>query len=258
MKKDAAVVGIILAVLIGFAAGIIVKWPPRPAAQAGEGLTFPVKGAKNALITIYEISDFQCPYCARASLETLPKVREIYGDKVNIQFRHNPLSFHKLALPAAKATVAAHFQGRFWEMHDLIFRNARSLSPDKFVTFAGQLGLDTDRFQWDMNDPRVEAFVKADQAASASLGIRGTPMFIINGLVIRGAQPVEKFQEVIDAELQKAEEALAGGTPIEKLAETLSRQNGATDNFVKYFINGEQFGGTPAGAESKKKAVANQ
>ena len=258
MKRDAAVVGIILAVLIGFAAGIIVKWPPRPDAQAGAGLTFPVKGSKNALITIYEISDFQCPYCARASLDILPKVQELYGGKVSVQFRHNPLGFHKMALPAAKATVAAHFQGQFWEMHDVIFRNAKSLSHDKFVVFARQLGLDADRFQWDMNDPRVENFVKADQAASASLGIRGTPMFIINGVVIRGAQPVEKFKEVIDAELKKAEEALAGGTPIEKLAETLSKQNGADDNFIKYFINGEHFGGAPPGVADKKKTVANQ
>lgn len=258
MNKQTAILAIVLAVFAGFAVGLLTQFPARGPAPSGQvGLEHPVKGSKSALITIYEISDFECPYCGKAALENLPAVQKMYGDKVAVQFHHNPLGFHKQALPASKASVAAGLQGRFWEMHDLLFRNRKTLGPDKYVAFAQQLGLDVDRFQWDMNDPRVEQFIKADMAAVAGLGLKGTPMFIINGKVIQGAQPPEKFKEIIDEELKKAEEALAGGTPRDQLTEVLSKANAPDGRFIKYFVQGAA---TKQALEKKKvdSAVADE
>jgi len=239
MKKEAAVLGFVLFMLGGFAVGILVGWPGQAQRTSGGGLEHPVKGAEGALFRIFEISDFQCPYCSKGALEVLPEVMKAYGGKVALEFRHNPLAFHPLAMPAAKASMAAGVQGRFWEMHDLIFRNRPNLAPESFVAFARQLGLNIDRFQWDAADPRLDTFIKQDLAASASLGLKGTPMFIINGIVIRGAQPATEFKKLIDAELEKASAALASGTPRDALEETLAIQNGADEKFIKYFIKGE-------------------
>lgn len=251
MNKQSAIVGIVVAVLAGFAAGVFMQFPSRVSSPSSGafGLEHPVKGSDNALVTIYEISDFECPYCGPAALENLPAVLKMYGDKVALQFHHNPLGFHRQALPAAKAAVAASLQGRFWEMHDLLFRNRKSLGPDKYESFARQLGLDVERFKWDMNDPRIEQFIKADMAAVAGLGLKGTPMFIINGKVIQGAQPPEKFKEVLDEEIKKAQEALAGGTPRDQLTEVLSKANAPDGRFIQYFVKGQA---QRAPAEKKK------
>ena len=186
----------------------------------------------------------------------LPEVLKLYGGKVGLEFRHNPLPFHNLAMPAAEASVAAGLQGRFWEMHDLIFRNRANLTAESFVAFARQLGLDLNRFQWDLADPRVETFVRQDIAAVSAIGLKGTPMFVINGTVIRGAQPTSEFQKVIDAEIAKAEQALASGTPRDQLEEALARANGADERFIKHFIKGEAPEVAPSAAGEKKNAEA--
>mgnify|MGYP002641321370 CR=1 FL=1 len=160
----------------------------------------------------------------------------MYSGKVAVAFWHNPLDFHPNALPAALASMAASLQGHFWEMHDLIFKNQKSLSPERLVQLAGEAGLDVERFKWDMEDPRVEAFVSQNQRAAAAIGIKGTPMFLINGKVIRGAQPPEKFKEILDEELAKAEQALADGITREALPLHLAKANGADEKYIKFFI----------------------
>ena len=104
--------------------------PPKPLEQRiKEAIKVPlnnapVKGKSDAPITIVEFSDFECPFCKRVN-PTLAQVQKEYGDKVRIAFRHHPLPFHKNAMSAAKASLAANEQGKFWEMHDLLFEQQR-------------------------------------------------------------------------------------------------------------------------------------
>jgi protein-disulfide isomerase len=114
-----------------------------------------------------------------------------------------PLAMHKKAPAAHAASVAAQKQGKFWEMHDLIFANQREISPEKYVEWAQQLGLDMDRFRADYASAEVKAIVDADFKEAQSLGVTGTPAFFVNGRFLSGAKPFEEFATLIDAELKK-------------------------------------------------------
>ncbi len=122
---------------------------------------------------------------------------------MKIVFKHLPLAMHRNAKGAAAATEAAHSQGKFWEMHDLIFANQRQLSPEKYYEYAGTLGLDVAKFKTDFASREINKRVEADSQEAASLGVTGTPAFFINGKFLSGAKPFEAFKEVIDKELGK-------------------------------------------------------
>lgn len=162
----------------------------------------PRKGPSDARVTLIEFSDFQCPYCSRVG-PTLQRVATEYADQVAIVFKHMPLDFHTKARPAHRASEAAHLQGRFWEMHDLVFDNQANLSEAQYVAYAEQLGLDVARFERDMASAAVEKRVEADTREAAKLGVRGTPSFFINGRYFSGAQPFSEFKRRIDAELAR-------------------------------------------------------
>ncbi len=162
----------------------------------------PSKGPADAAVTIVEFSDFQCPYCSRVG-PTLTKVLEDYPKEVRVVYKHYPLSFHQQALPAAKASAAAGKQGKFWEMHDLIFQNQRNLTPAAFKSYAEQLGLDVARFEKDFASAAIAAEVEADVTLARSLGVTGTPGLFVNGRFMSGAQPYSAFKAKIDAELKK-------------------------------------------------------
>ncbi len=171
------------------------------------GKLTPVKGAKDdALITIMEFSEFQCPFCSRVE-PTVTKIMEEYKGKVRVFFRHNPLPFHKDAMPASKAAIAAGMQGKFWEMHKILFANQKKLKEENLLDYAKQIGLNVDKFKKDMALPEVEAQIKADQAEAAKFGARGTPGFFVNGRKIVGAQPFANFKKLIDELLPVAEKA---------------------------------------------------
>ena len=120
-------------------------------------------------------------------------------------FKHLPLSIHSKARDAHLAAEAAHQQGKFWEMHDLIFEYQREMSPAKYVEFAGQIGLDSDRYKKDLASAKVKSRVDGDAASAAKLGVTGTPAFFINGRYLSGAQPFSNFKRLIDEELAKLE-----------------------------------------------------
>jgi protein-disulfide isomerase len=170
------------------------------------------KGSNEALVTLIAWSDFQCPYCSRVA-PTMAQLEKDYGADLRIAFKHNPLGFHPNALPAAKAAEAAGKQGKFWEMHDKLFENQKALTPEGYVTWAGELGLDVEQFKKDMADPAIEKKITTQQAQGMSLGARGTPAFFVNGRFLSGAQPVEAFKKLIDEEKAKAEKLVAAGTP---------------------------------------------
>ncbi len=156
---------------------------------------------ENAPVVIVEFSEFQCPYCSRVN-PTLDQVKEEYGDKVAFVFRDFPLPMHKEAGKAAEASHCAQEQGKFWEMHDVLFDNQRALQVDKLKGYATELGLDQAKFDECLDSGRYAANVDADKAAGEKVGVSGTPAFFINGQFLNGARPFESFKEVIDAELK--------------------------------------------------------
>jgi protein-disulfide isomerase len=169
----------------------------------------PQAGKDDALVTIVEFSDFQCPFCSRVN-PTLKKIKETYPNDVRVVFRQQPLPMHKQAPDAAKAALAAHKQGKFWQMHDALFAANKQLAqPGKFAELAGQVGLDVAKFEADMKSPEIAKMVAEDQKIARQFGANGTPAFFVNGRFVSGAQPFEKFEALIKEEKAKAEKFMA-------------------------------------------------
>jgi protein-disulfide isomerase len=127
-----------------------------------------------------------------------------YGDKVRVVFRDYPLPMHSHARAAAEAANCAQAQGKFWEYHGKLFANQTALGEDKLKSYAQELGLDTARFNECLAKKPFKAAIDKDIADGARVGVQGTPAFFINGRMLSGAQPFDKFKEVIDDELANA------------------------------------------------------
>jgi len=185
----------------------------------------PSKGPKDALVTIVEFSEFQCPFCARV-LPTTKQVIDTYGDKVRIVWRNNPLGFHNNAGPAAAVAMEAYSQGgndKFWEVHDTLFANQKALGRAELEGYAGKAGLDAAKVKKALDEGTHKAAIDGDQALATQLGARGTPYFFVNGRQLRGAQPFAAFQKVIDEELATAETLLKQGVKKEQIYATVTK-----------------------------------
>jgi protein-disulfide isomerase len=187
-------------------AGLRVKYPtrilfePERTTVAADG---PAKGPANAPITIVEFSDFQCPYCARVN-PTIDEALRVYGDRVRVVFRQFPLlSIHPQAQKAAEASLCAHDQGKFWEMHDLLFANQRDLGIERLKAHAAGLGLDAAAFATCLDDGRHAAQVAKDLVDGQAAGVSGTPAMFVNGRFLSGAVPFAELAKLIDDELQR-------------------------------------------------------
>ena len=156
----------------------------------------PVKGNKNAKVTIVMMSDFRCGYCARGS-ETMKEILEAYPKDVKLVFKNLPI----MAKPAAIAAMAAHEQGKFWEMASLLYANQQSFTDEKFIELAKSLKLNMKKFEADLQNPKIAKQVEDDAEMAGKLGVQGTPGFFMNGTPVRGAQPFEVFKSIIDEEL---------------------------------------------------------
>lgn len=156
----------------------------------------PRRGPDDARVTVVVFSDFECPYCTQAKT-IAEQLIESYEDDVAVVFKHNPLDFHDQAFSAAMASEAARAQGRFWQMHDLLFENQTQLSSENYLNWAQKIGLDLEKFAVDMKSSELEARISADQSLARKLGTRGTPAFLINGRHVAGAQPIERFHKII-------------------------------------------------------------
>ncbi len=205
------------------------KQPPQVRQNVQLVAGTPAKGnTKDAIITIVEWSDFQCPFCSRVN-PTIKQVMKEYKGKVQFQFRNQPLGFHKRAIPAAQAALAAHAQGKFWQMHDKLFENQKALEDADLEKYAKELGLNVSKFKKDMAGPEVAARIKQDQADANKFGARGTPTLFINGIPLRGAQPFPAFKAVIDKEIARAEKLIKSGISKKNVyAEVLKRESGKT------------------------------
>jgi protein-disulfide isomerase len=162
----------------------------------------PVRGNANAPVTIVEFSDYQCPFCARVN-PTLDLVRTTYGDKVRIVFKDYPLPNHAEAPKAAEAARCAGEQNKYWEMHDSMFANQRSLGVPSLKQQARALGLNGTAFDTCLDSGKHAAAVLAGGELGNTLGVNSTPSLYINGRPLVGAQPFEAFKQVIDEELAK-------------------------------------------------------
>jgi protein-disulfide isomerase len=162
------------------------------------------RGSPSAPVTIVEFSDLQCPYCARATTSIEEALIRFQG-KVRWAFKHFPLPFHADAPLAHEAILAAGEQGRFWEMHDAIFRQQSAIKRDDLIKLAAGLGLSIDRFIADLDSRRFKPVVDSDRQEGERAGVTGTPTFFVNGVRLVGAVPTSELTAII-------EKALARGT----------------------------------------------
>ena len=175
----------------------------------------PARGPKDAKVTIVEFSDFQCPYCARAHETIATQVMKEYDGKVKLVYKNFPLGFHPWAEPAAVAAACAYDQDpdAFWKLYDYFFANQQQLNPQnvKDKSLEELKGTKVDAAKWTdcFDNKKTLDRIKADQAEGQSVGVTGTPAFLINGRKISGAQPFQNFKAVIDDELQRS----GGGAP---------------------------------------------
>lgn len=170
--------------------------------------------ASSAKVQIVEFSDFQCPYCARV-VPTIGQIKANYGGQVEIIFKHFPLDFHREAKKAGQASECARDQGNFWEYHDVLFSNQANLLVDDLKGYAAELGLDTTTFNSCLDSGEKAQIVERDFAEGQSRGVRGAPTFYINGQQFVGAQPYDKFVEIIDVmiEVNSGDDVVAEGSP---------------------------------------------
>ena len=181
----------------------------------------PVKGSKNAKVTIIEFSDFSCPFCGAAAGENeevmaylrqrnpswqapLPGIIKDYVDtgKARIAFKYYP--GHGTGETATKIALCADEQGKFWELHDLIFRNQKDIeNTPKLKELAKSVGVDSAKLEACLSGGKYDSRLDEDTSEGRTAGVSGTPAFFINGIKVEGAESFEVFRKIIDSELQK-------------------------------------------------------
>lgn len=201
----AAAVVAVIAVVVVSALSDGDSEEPRVETTA-EGRT---KGLASAPVTIVEYSDFQCPFCAAFARTTGRLIDRDYivTGKVSLEYRHFPFLGDE-SVRAAEAAECANDQGKFWEYHDMLFSNQSgenrgAFRDDKLKGFATEVGLDRAAFDACLDGHKYRSEVLGQRSEGTQLGVSSTPYFMINGTVILGNQPYEKFQEVIEEELAK-------------------------------------------------------
>ena len=158
-----------------------------------------IQGAGDAPIELVEYGDYQCPHCGRA-YPVIKSIQGRMGKKLKFIFRNFPLAdAHPNAMHAAIAAEAAALQGKFWEMHDIIFENQIHLGDSHLVKYAARIGLDTDQFKDDFEKPATAERVEADFESGIRSGVNGTPSFFINGQKYNGDWEGEEFLKYLES-----------------------------------------------------------
>jgi protein-disulfide isomerase len=183
--------------------------PPAQAGQPGEIRRYdvpvdddPSLGPQGAPITIIEFSDFNCPYCRKWHVETLPVLMAAYPDQIRYVYRDLPVvGGGAVGAEAAQAADCAGDQGAYWEFHNLLFTGGYGLSRQAYLEYARSLDLDSEALGECVDTGYHESEVQSDLAFALQLGVSSTPTFFVNGIAIVGAQPAAVFQQLIDQEL---------------------------------------------------------
>jgi protein-disulfide isomerase len=160
----------------------------------------PIRGTREAPVTIVEFADFQCPYCKELE-PVLRTLRDKYGDKVRIVWRDFPLSIHPDASEAASAAKCADDQGQFWRYHDVLFAHQENLGPDELAKYAAESGIDVPTFIQCMKSNAHEAETKSAVEEGIREGIEATPTLVINDQMVVGARDLSVYEDIIDREL---------------------------------------------------------
>ena len=217
MKKYLPFLIVALAAALVVAGGAVLYRAKRPA-QLTSTTSAPgspdeghVLGNPNAAVTLEEYGDFQCPPCGKLA-EPLNQLEKAYQPRLRLVFHNFPLPVHAHARDAAIAAEAAALQGKFWEMHDVLYREQPiwSKAPDAhalFKAYAGMIGLDLEKFERDVNGEETKMRVEADQKRGASLGVQNTPTIFINN------HAVDPKMLSPDALRAQVDAALRGSSP---------------------------------------------
>jgi len=217
MKNKIILWAIIAVVVIGSIFGI-VKLASKSQTPGSDNLAITIsainddeniKGDKEALSTLIEYSDFQCPACG-SYYPIVKKVSEDLSAQVRFAYRHFPLPQHKNAKLAATVAEAAGKQGKFWEMHDLIFQNQSDWSEEKnaavlFAKYAQDIGLDLARFQTDIASDEIKAKIENDYQSGVKAGVNSTPSFFLNGKKINNPRNYDEFKNSIEQALGQSD-----------------------------------------------------
>jgi 2-hydroxychromene-2-carboxylate isomerase len=210
--------------------------PTRPLADPGPTAL----GAADSPVVVRVIGDFECPFSARAA-PVVRQLAESWGRSVRVEWHDLPLSFHAHALEAAKAARAAARQGRFFAMHDALFRHQRDLGPVRIDALGASIGLDMDQFRRDLQDPAIAQAVERDRAAAMAVGAMGTPAYLVGGRLLEGLQTLSALERAVRGALGVADalRRSTGATGLElQEAVTVALDAERGPQVVDYFIRG--------------------
>lgn len=171
----------------------------------------PVTGPADAKITMVEFSDFECPYCSAAAVH-MREIMAAYPKEIKLVYKQFPLSMHPHANLAAAASLAANDQGKFWQMHDIMFANFRKLTRENMLVWAQEIGLDVGKFQADLDSGKYKKLIDKELAEGETAGVYGTPAFFINGKLYNGPVELATLKPILDAELKGGAKVQASAT----------------------------------------------
>jgi protein-disulfide isomerase len=201
---------IVIAAALGFSAGLGVgRSFSEPRAVLADAWTDarPTRGPEDAVVTIEEFTDYECPACRQFHAQTHATLLAEYGDRVRYTVRHFPLeNLHPNAKAAARGAVCAHQQGRFWEYHEALFDDEDpDLSREALLSKAAAAALDPGSFESCLDSESSADFVAGDFLYGVSRNVRSTPTIFVNDQMVVGAQPLDRFREIIEQELASRE-----------------------------------------------------
>jgi len=159
-------------------------------------------------VTLTEYGDFQCPACGYY-YQMVEKLRDEFGDRLQVEFHHFPLKMHPYAPLASRAAEAARNQGKFWEMYDLLYKNQATWSQGNaqatFIGYARQLNLDMDKFKDQLNSSELQRRIMTEKEQGIKKGINSTPTFFLDGMEINNPRTYSEFKQLIESKLKNTD-----------------------------------------------------